>query len=91
MTPKLPFDDWVIEAWIMRLGSFPTERIVHSDFNGGYEKREAHILRLENGKYATIIESGCSCYSPSFAEIQIHPNRRSAKDLFDKWVKENSR
>lgn len=87
--PNLPFDDWQIEAWIMRLGSFPIERIAYQNNSGGYRKAEAHIVKLENGKYATITEEGCSCYTADRAEIQIHPNERSAKDLFNKWVKEN--
>lgn len=90
MTKKVEgLDPWQIEAWIMRLGSFPVQRIEHCDRSGGYRKRAAHVLVLENGKYALVSEIGCSCYSAADAEIEIFPNKRVVLSKFSVWKKEH--
>jgi hypothetical protein len=72
----------------MRLWSFPVERIAHFDMAGAHSKCEAHILKLENGQYALVIEEGCSCYEPKDAEIELFPTRPRAKEALDRWVRE---
>lgn len=81
-------DSWQIEAWIMRLGSFPRKRVFHKDYAGSYEKREAHVLQLENGKYALVVEEGCSCYESSQANIEIFQSLFKVRSQFEKWCKE---
>lgn len=82
---------WDIEAWIMRLGSMPTKRLAHHDFSGEWEMNRAHVLALENGQFALVTESGCSCYSSSDAEIDLFPTEKAALESFDKWKKAQER
>ena len=81
----LPFADYEISAWIMRLGSFPVECIKTGDAGESYVKEQFHVVKLENGKFASIHESGCSCYEASNAEIDLHPNQKSAMTAYRKW------
>lgn len=82
---------WDLEAWITRLGSMPVQKVAWEDFSESYEMCRAHVWRLENGQYALITESGCSCYEPEDADIDLFPNKRRAMESFDNWVRENSR
>ena len=86
---SIGIDNYQIEAWIIRLGSMPIQRIAHQDLGQNYAIRQAHALKLENGKYALVIEDGCSCYDPSKASIEIHPTKTSVIKAFEGWVKEN--
>lgn len=81
------FSDYEIEAWLERLGSNPIKTIKSEDVSGSYEMEKFSILELENGKFATVYESGCSCYDSSDAQIELHPDLKSAEDSFDKWEK----
>lgn len=78
-------DSYEIEAWITSLGSVPVERVKHADHSEGYDMSEGHILRLENGKYAVVIEEGCSCYSSSDAQIELFPTLERAEESFKEW------
>lgn len=82
------FDYYVLEAWIDRLQSVPVKIIESIDLGGAYEVNSFHVVKLENKKYATIYESGCSCYSSEDAEIDLHPTKRSAMAALDAWKKE---
>ena len=77
--------------WIDRLGSFPMEQIAHADFSESYEVDVVHVLLLEDGKYALIIEHGCSCYEVSDADIELFPTKEAVMDKFNKYVSENKR
>lgn len=83
--------DYEVKAWIVQLGSFPTERIDHADYSQSYEMDMAHLLKLENGKFALVVEFGCSCYSSEDADIELFPNEKDARVSFDKWVKSTSK
>lgn len=52
------------------------------------EKEAMHILEASNGKFYTIHESGCSCYDPSWAEVEEHPTLDSAMRAFKTWEKQ---
>lgn len=82
------FHDWDLKEWLISLGSFPVEVVSTKNFGGSYERRMAHVLKLENKKFATIIEEGCSCYSASQAKIEVHPDKKTAMNVFNSWVKE---
>lgn len=91
-TRKFPvcegLDDYEIEYWIERLGSPPVERVRHADHGESYEMSQAHLVRLENGKYAVIIEEGCSCYSSEDAQIEVFPTLERAEENFKEWEKQ---
>lgn len=89
MTQIEGLDPWQIEAWIMRLGSFPVARVEHANQNENYSRREAHVLKLENGQYALVSEIGCSCYSSNNAEIELFPNKRAVMIKFAQWKKDH--
>ena len=80
-----------LEDWSKDLQSFPIEEIKHADFSQSYEINTGYIFRLENGKFAFIIESGCSCYDPSWAKINIFENKVDAITKFDEWVANEKR
>ena len=71
------------EAWMPRLMSAPIALIVSKDHSEPYEMDRKHIFRLENSQYAFITESGCSCYEASEAQIELAPNLREAKKLWN--------
>lgn len=77
--------------WIPVFKSDPVELIAHEDRSADYETEMFHIFKLENGKYATVHEAGCSCYSVDEAEIDILPTEELAMEQFIKWQKDNSR
>ncbi len=80
---------WAIEEyWKDKLGSKVLEEIRHADHSASYEMDEAHVYKLENGQYALVTESGCSCYSSSDAVIDLYPDEATAVEQFDKWEKE---
>ena len=87
----LGIDDYEIRAWITTLGSVPVERLFHADYSECYETDEAHVFKLENGKYAFVEESGCSCYGPENASIDVLGDLDSAKKKFDEWVTKQKR
>ena len=85
----LSLDPWEIEAWIIRLGSMPKERVAHKDLSEPYEVREAHVFLLENGQYA-VVEEGCSCYEPASAEIEVFPSLAAASVKFNAWIRDKT-
>ena len=76
------------KEWIEELGSMPIEMLASEDFSQSYETRTMHIFKLENGKYATVIESGCSCYDPSLATIDVLKSKEDALEQFNNWRKQ---
>lgn len=84
---KVGIDSWDLSAWIEQLGSVPVERLRHEDHSESYEMSVAHLFRLENGKYAVVIEEGCSCYSSSDAQIEVFPSLERAEASFNEWEK----
>lgn len=78
-------------AWIDALGSAPKERVAHADESRSYEMDVIHVFELENGKFAVVTESGCSCYCPEDADIELFPDREEAMSSFDTWVTQHKR
>ena len=85
---KALWDSWSYEfkAWIGTLQSVPVALVVSKDHSEPYEMDRKHIFKLENGHYAFIQESGCSCYEASEAEIQLAPNLREVKKLWNSAI-----
>ena len=85
MSDKEPISEryrYELEDWIGKLQSMPVEEIDSYDESQSYEFAAGHLFKLENGKYAFVYESGCSCYDPSWAEISIFENIVDAKEKF---------
>lgn len=83
-------EDYEIKYWLRRLGSHPVKRVKHGIGEEDYSIDRIHVLELENGRYATVVEYGCSCYSSEEAEIDLHPDFESANNSFKKWLKDSS-
>jgi len=45
----------------------------------------AHVYKLANGKFATVFESGCSCYDSSDAAVEVHETETEAMKSFNEW------
>jgi len=78
-------ESYEIEAWINQLGSMPKKVLKSGDYSGSYEMDCARVVELENGQFAFITESGCSCYDTSDADIELKPNEKEALKAFDDW------
>lgn len=87
--PTIKMEKWELEDFIERLQSVPVDRVAFEDRAGSYETRQVSVWKLENGQYAVITESGCSCYDRSSADIEHFPSKKSAMASFEKWKKKN--
>lgn len=75
------------EVWAHRLCSEPIELVESANFGECYEVEHMHVYKLNDGKYATVRESGCSCYESSSADIDLYPTKEAALVVFNKYVK----
>jgi hypothetical protein len=75
------------EYWEPILKSKITEVVISDDESPSYEMDKFWIVGLENVKYATIHECGCSCYESSKAEIEILASKDACKEQYEKWLK----
>jgi len=80
--------NYELESWIGALGSMPVKILKEADHSASYETNEAHAIELENGKFALIVESGCSCYDSADADIELFPDEKSVMAKFDAWEKQ---
>ena len=78
-----------IKDWIVPLGSYPKELIATGDHSRSYEQERLHVFKLENNRYATVHESGCSCYDPTWAGIELFPTKKAAIEKFERWDKQH--
>ena len=88
---KLGVEDYQLKYWVPLFGAKPVERIYHFNYTNAYEICEAHVFILENGKFAFVLEEGCSDYSSEDAQIDILPTRELAEEKFRTWVREQKR
>lgn len=84
-------DDYELKEWITQFGSMPVRRLLHGDYSRSYEMEVSHVFQLENGKFAYVNESGCSCYSPDKASIDVLPTFELAEKKFREWETEQKR
>ena len=62
-----------------------------SDFSRPYEKDVLSIIALDNGRYITILEKGCSCYDPrTDAYVEHFPDLASAEAKMARYKSEHS-
>ena len=84
------WEAWSYEfsEWIKSLQSAPVELVSSANYSSGYDMDRCHVFKLEDGKYAVIVESGCSCYDVSDAKIELFPKKSQATEKFKKYVAE---
>lgn len=90
---KTLFKEWQYEfgAWLHTTGFDPKRLVISETLHEDYSKNAFHIFENEDGTYATVYESGCSCYEASQASINICQTLRDAQTLMDEWRGENKR
>ncbi len=71
--------DYQFNYWKGTTGFEPVELIASEDISGSYEMDAMHVFRLKRG-YAIVHESGCSCYSPDWASIDILENLDAVRE-----------
>lgn len=79
------------EAWASRLAARPIVRLEYEDVGEGYETNKARLFFLANGKWALVVEHGCSCYDSRNADIEIFPTEAKARAKFDAWLRDKKR
>lgn len=79
--------EYAIKAWIGEFGSYPVKEVASANWSECYEMDAAHVFQLENGKYAYVRESGCSCYDYSDAYIVILDSEEDAMTKFNEALK----
>lgn len=71
------------EYWSAIAGANITEVIAEEDTSADYEVTARHLYKLENGRFAVVEESGCSCYSMSDAHIETFDTEKAAQAAYD--------
>ncbi len=74
-----------LEAWLPRFGAAPKKVIECVDVSECYEMEKFWVVELESKQYATVHESGCSCYGHEDAQIDLHRTKRDAMKSFNAW------
>lgn len=83
--------NYEINDWIKKLKSMPIEEIAHADYSEPYEINVFHVFELKDGKFATVYECGCSCYTNEDAQIEIFPTKDKAMDKFNEYETEQKK
>ena len=86
----LPFDPerWreELRAWAYRLGGIPEVLLVSHDRSESYEADRAHVFKVRPGRYALVLEQGCSCYNYKDARIYLYGDRKSVMNDYNRWL-----
>jgi hypothetical protein len=80
-------DNWTYEfnAWKDAMGGLPDQLLASHDKSEQYEMDRCHVFRIRPGRFVTIFESGCSCYEPENATIEVYGDEASAMASYSKW------
>lgn len=71
------------EYWATLAGSNIVEVLAEEDRAESYEVHEKHLYKLENGRFAVVSESGCSCYSLADADVETFDTLVAAQAAYD--------
>ncbi len=77
--------EYEFKDWINNFKSYPIEEIELCDRSEDYSIDKIHVFKLEDNNYAVVVESGCSCYSNSDAQIEIFSSKKDAIAKYEKW------
>lgn len=80
---KFDVSHWGIECWESVHKFKVVRQLEHKDNSEPYEVDEAHVFELEDGRYATVLEYGCSCYSYDDAIVNIFDTLDEAMENFN--------
>ena len=81
------YSEWELEYWkeCGMLEGNPVRTVAGKDNSRPYEMDRFGIIEMDTGKFATILESGCSCYDYSQAQIDHHKASQDAFDSMRRW------
>ncbi len=85
----LPFDPrkWPeLCSWAYRFGSIPEALLASHDRSEPYEMDRGHVFRIWPGRYALVLEQGCSCYDYTKAKIYLYGDEKSAMEDYTRWL-----
>jgi hypothetical protein len=71
------------EYWAAAAGANIVEVIEEENTSADYEVQERHLFKLENGRFAVVEESGCSCYSLMDANIETFDTKEEAQAAYN--------
>ena len=84
------YKEWYeFSYWCDISGFVPLTYVDEANYSQSYEIERMLIFELTGGRYATVIESGCSCYDPSWATVDLHGDLQSALDSFQQYKREH--
>lgn len=79
--------NYELPYWEGRLGFEPIDVLASENLSGSYEMNAAHVFKCKRG-YAIVSESGCSCYEPSWAKIDIVPDLDAVRESLKNQAKD---
>ncbi len=84
---NLEASSYAVECWEEMHGFKITEQLAYTDRSECYEVDAGHVFALDNGKFAVVIERGCSCYSSSDADVSLCDTKEEAMKEYNRWAK----
>lgn len=85
----MSLDCWS-ECWSNSLnGLKPILELGHADCSESWEMDQMHVFKLTDGQYVIVSESGCSCYEPEQADVELQPSLVAAFDKYLEYKKKN--
>jgi hypothetical protein len=78
-------DNYYLDKWESQFGAKAVKELASEDQSADYEMNAFHVFELENGRYATVYESGCSCYCSEDAQIDVYDSEDEAMSQFNNW------
>lgn len=71
------------EYWVTITGSNIVDVIEEEEGETNYSTNEKHLYKLEDGRYAVVQESGCSCYGLADAVIETYDTLVQARKAYN--------
>lgn len=71
------------EYWAVRAGSQIVAVIADETGDEDWSTNRKHLYGLENGKFAVVRESGCSCYTLADADIDVYESQEQAEAAYN--------
>ena len=75
-----------LHAWAYRFGSIPEALLATCDRSESYEMDRAHVFKIWPGRYALVLEQGCSCYVYEEADIYLYGDEKSVMEDYTRWL-----
>lgn len=79
--PSPLYKDWSSEFQYWRKNEWfnPVKIVAQADTSESYKMDRTTLFQNKNRSYVLAYESGCSCYSPENAKLELFPNMKTVK------------